>query len=637
MKINEVIDGRYKVISLVGKGGTSVVYKAININLGTELAIKEISKSNTEKFDLLVEPNLLKKLQHPSLPRIIDILEGKDAFYIIEDFIDGTSLENLIGQVDKFSEEKVIKWGRELSEVLLYLHNQKPHPIIYRDMKPGNIMLNKNAQIKLVDFGIAREFKEELSSDTVIIGTKGYAAPEQYGSHQTDERTDIYSLGVTMYHLVTGKGPNDPPFEIRPVRSIDSKLSEGIEHIIIKCTKQDPTKRYQKVDDLIYDLKNIEKLSSKYKKEKRAIKMRGIGIGCILTFFISLIGIGGYSIRQSKFQDYLSSIEIAVQTEKNMGIDESIESFNSAISMFEKEDEGYLALANAYVEDMQFDKALVLLQKEAVSKNKGIRKSDSYNYLLGMCLFAKSDYVSALEEFNKVKDKKIEGFDFYKSLSEALSKPEALSGDDDVVKSIDSLKQSIEQSNDEEFRLRGYIMLSDIYRDNPFIFENGEEMQIQILEKAISQAKNKNNPILYERLAQAYYSKGLMAFGDENSSKIQFQKSLDNYNLLLKLGYETSTIYKNIGAIYKHLGDYTKSEEVFLRLVQKYPNDFKGYLELAFLYNQIENGKKGETKDYSNVKKYYDLAVKVNNTENNMELSRLKIIIEELKSQGFIK
>lgn len=637
MKINDVIDGRYKIISLAGKGGTSIVYKAININLGMELAIKEISKSNKEKFDLLVEPNLLKKLQHPSLPRIIDILETKDTFYIIEDFIDGTSLENLIGQVDKFTEKKVLKWGTELAEVLLYLHTQEPNPIIYRDMKPGNIMLNKNGQIKLVDFGIAREFKKEVTTDTVIIGTRGYAAPEQYGTHQTDERTDIYSLGVTMYHLVTGRGPNDPPFEIKSVRTIDQKLSEGIEHIIAKCTKQDPNERYQNINDLIYDFKNIEKLSSKYKKAKRAIRIRGISIIAIFIFFVSLIGVGAYSIRDAKFNEYLEKIEIAVQTEKNMGIEESVESFNNAISMFEKEDEAYLALANAYIGNMQFDNALSLLQKEALEKNKGIQKSDLYSYLLGVCLFAKSDYVSALEEFNKVKDQKIEGFDYYKSISEALSKPEALSGDDEVIKSIDILKKSIEQSNNEDFKIRGYIMLSDIYRDNPFIFENGDEMQIQILEKAISKAKNKNTPILYERLAQAYYSSGLMVFGDEEASKIKFQKSLDNYNLLLKLGYETSTIYKNIGAIYKHLGEYSKSEEVFLRLVQKHPNDFKGYIELAFLYNQIENGKAIENRDYSNVKKYYELAVSVNTNENNMEISRLEVIMDELKSQGFIK
>lgn len=625
MEINSILDGKYKIISLVGKGGTSTVYKGININLGTEWAIKEISKSNQEKFDLFVEPNILKNLQHQSLPRIVDILEGKEHFYIIEDFVDGTSLENLLNQVEKFPEEKVITWAKELSEVLEYLHNQKPNPIIYRDMKPGNIMLSKNGKIKLVDFGIAREYKEEVSTDTVIIGTKGYAAPEQYGSHQTDERTDIYSLGVTLYHLVTGKGPNEPPFEILPVRKIDNKLSEGIEHIIKKCTKQDPNQRYKTVKELIYDLDNIEKLSGKYKKEKMRINIRLGGYGAALIFSLAMIGGGILSIKDEKNNEYLDAINIAVATEKNLGIEEAKENFEDAILLAPKRDEAYLELAKTYIDNMQYDDALQVLQKDSLEKNKNIRENDEYIYLLGVCLFAKGDYSGANEEFNKVDGSKYKEYDFYKTISEVFSNPEGLSKEDEMVTKIDKIQKNLEQSKDEEFKIRGYVMLSDVYRDNPTVFDNGEDRQIEILEKAISQAKNKNNTILYERLAQAYYQKAVLEVGVGSNGKSYFNKALDNYNILLKLGYETSNIYKNIGVIYKQLGNKDKAKQVFNTLVEKFPKDFKGYVELAYLYI--------DSKNYNEAKKNYELAKKYNTTENNMEISRLEILMEDLRGK----
>ncbi|MGL6184869.1 MAG: protein kinase domain-containing protein [Clostridium chrysemydis] len=625
MEINSLLDGKYKIIALAGKGGTSTVYKGININLGTEWAIKEISKSNKDKFDLLIEPNILKNLQHVSLPRIVDIIETKDYYYIVEDFIDGTSLENLLNQVDKFPEERVIKWAKELCKVLEYLHSQTPNPIIYRDMKPGNIMLSKKGDIKLVDFGIAREFKKEVTTDTVIIGTKGYAAPEQYGSHQTDERTDIYSLGVTLYHLLTGKGPNDPPFEILPVREINKSFSEGIEHIILKATKQNPNQRYMSIKEMCYDLDNIDKLSNQYKSNQRKIKIRVGVLGVAFVFSASLVVMGVLSIRNYKIKEYLEKVEIAVDTEKNVGMEKAKPVFLETTEMFPRRDEAYLALAKTYINNLQYDDALSLLQIESLNKNKDIRKNEEYKYLLGVCLFAKSDYIGALEEFSEIDGSKFPEYEFYKGISETLSKPEGLNKNDEVTNMMENLKQDLERSDDEEFKTRGYLMLADIYRDNSMVFENSEDMQINILEKAISQSTNKNNTILYERLAQAYYLKALPLLGDDSANKY-LNKALDNYDILLKTGYETSSVYRNIGVIYKHLGKVNKAKETFNILIEKYPKDFKGYVELAFLNIS--------TRNYKEAIKNYNLAKKFNTLENNNEISRLEILIEDIKGKG---
>lgn len=635
MKINSIIDGRYKIISLVGKGGTAVVYKAININLGTEWAIKEISKKNKEKFDLLVEPNLLKKLQHPSLPRIVDILESNDTFYIIEDFIDGTALDNLLAQVDKFSEDKVIGWAKELSEVLYYLHNQEPNPIIYRDMKPGNIMLSKDGKIKLIDFGIAREYKKEVTSDTVIIGTRGYAAPEQYGKHQTDERSDIYSLGVTLYHLVTGKGPNDPPFEVVPIRSIDESLSEGLEHIILKCTFQDPNKRYQKVEELLYDLNNIDKLSNKYKKEQRNIKLKFAAIVATFIGFNLTILSGAYSIRNEQIGAYKYAIQIGVDTEKTIGLKDSVTQFETAIAMEPKRTEGYLALAEAYVKNMQFDDALLLLQTKAAAQNKKIKNLDEYHYIMGVCLFSKKAYKEASDEFKLVKKQDLyEGMDYYIPISDHLGKPSALRSNDEVIQSLDKLKQAIEKSTDEDFKIRGYLTLADVYRDNITVFKNGTDLAIETLEQAITQISSKNNIMLYDKLALVYYNKGIESA--DNEMIVAYNKALENYNMVIKLGYDSITAYRNSGNIYKAFKEFDKSRNMYDILIKKYPADYRGYSDMAELYYTIEEQKAEGSRNYTKMLEYYNLAKERNKDENNYNIVALEKKIELLKSKGLI-
>jgi len=255
----DVLENRYRIMGMLGQGGMSKVYLAEDIRLGTLRAIKEIRKINGYFPDGIAagpvsEPEILKKLQHPALPAIIDMFGNDDGFYIVVEYINGISLDKKLNEVKKFPEPLVMEWALQLCDVLSYLHSQKPHPIIYRDMKPSNIMLTESGFLKLIDFGIAREFKEKALFDTVCIGTRGYAAPEQYGCGQTNVTTDIYSLGMTLYHLLTGISPAEPPYGIKPLRQLDESFSEETERIIQKCTRQNPGERYQSVEELKADI-----------------------------------------------------------------------------------------------------------------------------------------------------------------------------------------------------------------------------------------------------------------------------------------------------------------------------------------------------------------------------------------------
>lgn len=271
----------YRIQKVIGRGGMSTVYLATDEFRNRQVAVKVVEKGNVFDFSSVVqtlttEADILKRLAHPFLPRIYDVIEKPETMIIIMDLIEGQSVMSILEEYGAMPEEKVIKIGRQLCEVLQYLHQMSP-PIIYRDMKPANVMVRSNGDVMLIDFGTARYFKEGKLADTISLGTIGYAAPEQFGGiGQTDARTDIYGLGVTLYHLITDMNPSEPPYEIKPIREINPALSKAFEYIIRKATQRDPNERYQSVGEMLYDLNNLNRvkvsqgsfLSSFFKRKK---------------------------------------------------------------------------------------------------------------------------------------------------------------------------------------------------------------------------------------------------------------------------------------------------------------------------------------------------------------------------------
>ena len=315
-RIGELVDGKYEVLSLIGEGGMSRVWLARDQRLNKLWAVKEIGRTARDANNVVVvqslitEANLMKRLDHPALPRIVDIIEDGKTIYVVMDYVEGESLKKVMREAGHpMAEKDVIEWGIQLCDVLEYLHTRTP-PVIYRDMKPSNIMLRDDGTVKLIDFGIAREYKEDRSSDTQILGTKGYAAPEQFSrTMQSDARTDIYSLGVTLWSLVTGYSPSEVP-TLYPIRQINPGLSEGLEHIIMRATRQDPAERYQSCAEMRYDLEHHDRLTEDYRETQRA-KIRRFNIVRGLAAGFAVLGVAfvGLSVwlKGSTYESYLSA------------------------------------------------------------------------------------------------------------------------------------------------------------------------------------------------------------------------------------------------------------------------------------------------------------------------------------------
>lgn len=307
LQIGSLVDNKYKILNEVGHGGMSVVYLAINERANKTWAIKEVRKDGVLNFDavkqgLVVETNMLKRLSHPHLPSIIDVIDTEDSFLIVMDYIEGKSLQSVLQNGGAQPQEQVVEWGKQLCDVLGYLHSRQP-AIIYRDMKPANVMLKPDGNVMLIDFGTAREFKNRaMVEDTTCLGTRGYAAPEQFGGYgQTDGRTDIYCLGATLYHLLTGHSPADPPYEIKPLSYWDpSYAGTGIEKLINKCCQQDPAARYQNCEELMYALEHLKDEDDRVIRSRR--RKMGAFFGSAAICVAGLLGMLGFGIAGSNAQ-----------------------------------------------------------------------------------------------------------------------------------------------------------------------------------------------------------------------------------------------------------------------------------------------------------------------------------------------
>jgi serine/threonine protein kinase, bacterial len=275
LNIDETIENRYTVREVLGRGGMSLVYLVDDNRLDNRWVLKEFSiedASPREKKALeehfITEAKICAKLSHPGIPKVIDYFVSGDNHYLVEEHVEGNTLLSLIRK-KKLRREDIIPVTIQLCSVLEYIHAKD---IIYRDLKPDNIMVKQDGSVKLIDFGIARIYKSGKERDTIAIGTPGFAAPEQYGTAQTDTRTDIYGLGALMHHMVTGIDPRDKPFTFDPPSKLGIKISPYLEGIIMKAISLRPEERYKSVKDLRETLEAVEKEITVYSPAPETVK-----------------------------------------------------------------------------------------------------------------------------------------------------------------------------------------------------------------------------------------------------------------------------------------------------------------------------------------------------------------------------
>jgi len=613
LEIGSLLDGKYKILNKIGQGGMSVVYLAMNEKANKQWAIKEMRKEKNKNYEimkqsLITETNLLKELKHPYLPSIADIIESDDTIIIVMDYVEGRPLSDILTEEGTIEEDKVADYAIQLCDVLDYLHSQKP-PIIYRDLKPANIMLRPDGKITLIDFGTARKYNYDSVSDTTCLGTIGYAAPEQFAGEtlrQTDARTDIYNLGATMYHLLTGVNPSEPPYELYPIRRWDESLSNGLEKIILRATRKDPDKRFNDCKEMSYALQHFRDLDDSYiATQKKKIFLFAASLILSFTFFSMAIVVNGMEKREiSKvYNNYLSeaALKIASTGGKNVVDTDILKLFQDAINVSPNSTEAYIRMLDYYCDLGQTRNGLMAISAMIASGTGDLSNNDDLMMRMGQIYFLGNskdtefniDYGTAARYFDKVNIKKYPQAKYYSSLSKSLS--EIGMDWNIIVKDMKNVDEYLNTEVNEEEKAEIYITLSKIYRANAFAIQKvGEkpfDKAMELLNKAgeilnssytDKNLKDKYLPELYFGFADAYYRRANVE-PDEKESRNDLYEAVSYYERYLIFATTAQTVlFKNrIGDIYRALGEYKRAVEEYEDIIEKYPEDATAYISLA--------------------------------------------------------
>ncbi|MBI1854696.1 MAG: serine/threonine protein kinase, partial [Chloroflexi bacterium] len=248
---------RYRIVEILGQGGMGSVYRAVDANLGVDVAVKE-NLFTTDEYSrqFRLEAVILANLRHPNMPRVSDhFVMGDTGQYLVMDFIEGEDLRQRMERMGTVTEDDAVMVGAAICDALTYLHTRKP-PILHRDIKPGNVKITPEGHIFLVDFGLAKVVQGSQATTTGARAmTPGYSPPEQYGTARTDPRTDIYSLGATLYAALCGMIPEDglaramDNAQLTPLRKRNTKISRRLAAAIEKAMAIDPADRFQLPDE----------------------------------------------------------------------------------------------------------------------------------------------------------------------------------------------------------------------------------------------------------------------------------------------------------------------------------------------------------------------------------------------------
>lgn len=380
---NSIVGGRYKIIARIGAGGMSDVYLSIDTSLNKQWAVKEIRHTADHVTrDLVVrslttEAAMLKGLDHPAIPRIVDLLDENGSLFVVMDYVEGQDLGQLLKQSGPQDEKDVVDWGIQLCDALDYLHQRDP-AVVYRDMKPSNVIIRPDGSVKLIDFGIAREIGEPLDGAALLgddreMGTAGFGSPEQFEDGTTvDIRSDIYSLGATLFFLVTGVHPHKNG--IQPIRELNPEQSIGLETIILTATAADPNERFQDCAEMAYALANYRKADDEYQSDLRSRwrkfwTVTGASVAA-LTLAGASVGMARYSQTQ-EFDYWMDRGDQATQ------LSVAEDNYYQATSIAPTHIDPYLALIDRYVADETLDQQEEQAYNAAITDNSPHLREDA--------------------------------------------------------------------------------------------------------------------------------------------------------------------------------------------------------------------------------------------------------------------
>ncbi len=623
----------YKILEKLGEGGMGVVYKAEDTKLKRTVALKflppEFTRDKDSKERFFIEAQASAALEHQNICSIYEIDEQEDQIFIAMSYIEGQNLKEKI-ESGPLKIDESLKIAFQIAEGLQEAHEKG---IVHRDIKSANIMINEKGQVKIMDFGLAKlKGKSKLTKVGTTVGTTSYMSPEQSMGKKVNHRTDIWSLGVLLYEMVTGQLPFKGDYEQavvyailnedpEPVTAIRTGVPQELERIINKALVKDPSERYQHVDDMMVDLEKLKKdstpdVSVSRKKTSPEITLKASQKVLILgSIFIAVIIIAGYFIFKGKPKPETPVIKpgekpsIAIVYFENNTGDEKLDYWRSALAELLITDLSQSKLINVLPGDRLFGilKKLNLLESKKYSTEDLLKVAarGKTNHII------RGNYIKIGENFRiNIMIYKADSGDIINSLTvESRGEKNVLSKVDEVTKKIklnfDLSEQVISEDIDRNI---GTITTSSLEAYKNYItagklYQNGNYRKaIPYYKKAIA---------IDPRFATAYRSLAMASYniGDFNAMKRYVKKSFE-----LSDRISDRERYRNQAEFYLNVeNNDKKAMAAYKKLLQFYPEDLSGHHQLGLLYSDLEEWDKAIEKfkislSAESITSYYTLA-----------------------------
>lgn len=688
-----VLAGTYEIIEEIGRGGNGIVYLAIHRRLQIYVVIKKIRDDVVDRVRIRQEADLLKNLKHPYLPRIYDFVETYDGIYTVMDYVDGIDMERALQQWGSFTESNVRKWALQLGEALDYLHRQNP-PIIHSDIKPSNIMLTNDGNICLIDFNISLALGGNMGNSIGV--SPGFSPPEQYtgfGMYNPNPvntgylsedfvrntlysnprvapyvgmgitpKSDIYSLGMCLVTFLTGSRP-DPGFNNYRIEDYGIQISEGFATIIDNMTEIAPSDRYANGTQYLEALRNCRKLDRRYISMRR--RQLGMSLTASVLFVIGAIltVFGIFRLNADRHTEYYSIIEEADAAISNMNSDEAARLINEAI---EKDS----TKAAAYKEDVylrymndDFEGCIELGEKYIRTTPFYIESAEDKSYLadiyylVGNAYFELGKNAEALSLIKMAIENDASNPLYFRDCAvitamngdadkaEAYIKEASSLGLNDLTtelveaeinhkrgnerEALSIVKGLIQETDDKVLLRRSVMLCSDIYKN---IGDSSIDDEIDILTKALNKSDKGSRIMVSEYLSNAYSRKA--ALYPEISAEC-YRKAISLLEDIYNEGYSTYRVMENIGVLYENMGDLENAESFFLKMLDKYPDNYSVYIRLAFLEADKQQNIDITYRNYDKMMNYYDKAVSYCNKDDDVDMQLLNKMVDDIKKAGW--
>jgi hypothetical protein len=684
--IGKVLAKRYTIVEKLGHGGYGDVYRAFDANLQLDVVVKKLKDLRKSENGGREEVDVLKQLHQENLPAVFDFFVEDGQAYTVMSLIPGQDLEEVREKYPRFNQKQVLYWAKQLARALAYLHTRKPS-IIHSDIKPSNIMLKPDGDVCLIDFNISLAITGDYS---YASGTsKGFSPPEQYPDlgfylektgaqlYNTeyddrtsqavtimrktigsgiDERSDIYSLGATLYTLITGEKPSSHYWNNGSILDKNISISPGFAHIIDKMMQLDPDDRYQNGVELLDALDNIIELDDRFIELKR--KRRGHRAITFLMFATSAcLMVSGYFIRKRELDIEYNSVINEIRDNIGNG-DYDIDSLlDEAQSILPKRIDAYEAKVESLYKSGNYNECISYGTDAIDSPRYDVITKDDKDslgnmfYIVGNAYYENEDYSSAIANFQKAIEYNATNPLFYRdiSISEAkngntedaitylnyavdhgleedsiqMAKGEIEFSKSNYDLAIESFERAFELSTEDSVKRRDMVLEINTYK----------KMGNESLDKAIEFMKNRegefgdSSPYLIESMADMYARKG------------DYQNAATYLAKLKNMGDISLRTYSNIAIVYQNIGDMTNAKKYLNEMIDAYPNEYESYMRYAMFEADEQSRLPNESRNYSDFAKYYNKAVELyqNAKADDVEMKKLSSMAEQLKSGGWFK